>query len=238
MPGARPIFESLVNPIYDYLNQTTARVPLVDSYETDNARSDGMHARSVVGGIFIKLLSDPGEWKKWSRGDRQKVGGWAPLPESPKVVEVVPTSRNTPVNWRYTVQAPPEGWTQPGFDAGGWQEGLGGFGTSGTPGAVVRTRWDTGDIWLRRQFVMPAGAHPNLQFDVYHDEDVEIYVNGVLAASEAGYTTTYGTLEPSPASRALLQPGASITLAVHCHQTTGGQDIDVGLADVIEAPDK
>jgi large subunit ribosomal protein L18 len=48
----------LISPIYDYLNETTARDPLADSYETDRARSGGMHARPVVGGVFIKLLAE------------------------------------------------------------------------------------------------------------------------------------------------------------------------------------
>ena len=30
-------FEAIVSPIYDYLNETTARLPFVDSYVTDNA---------------------------------------------------------------------------------------------------------------------------------------------------------------------------------------------------------
>ena len=40
--GARPWptighdFEKIVSPIYDYLNQTTARLPFVDSYRTDD----------------------------------------------------------------------------------------------------------------------------------------------------------------------------------------------------------
>jgi hypothetical protein len=29
-----------------------------------------------------------------------------------------------------------------------------------------------------------------------------------------------------------MQPGAKIALAVHCHQTTGGQNVDVALASV------
>ena len=35
-----------------------------------------------------------------------------------------------------------------------------------------------------------------------------------------------------PAALALLRQGARITLAAHCHQTTGGQDVDIGLAEV------
>ena len=57
----RADFEALVSPIYDYLDHTTARSPLVDSYVTNNIHSDGMHARPVVGGIFIKMLVRSGD---------------------------------------------------------------------------------------------------------------------------------------------------------------------------------
>ena len=93
-------FEALVAPIYDYLNKTTARSPLVDSYVTNNIHSDGMHARSVVGGIFIKLLADPAMRKKWSSGERTKVGDWAPLPVPPQVKQVVPSGESEAVSWR------------------------------------------------------------------------------------------------------------------------------------------
>ena len=83
-------FEALINPIYDYLNTTTARMPLVDSYTTDNIRSDGMHARPVVGGLFIKMLDDRAMWLKWARRDKEKVGPWVALPAKPKVTKVVP----------------------------------------------------------------------------------------------------------------------------------------------------
>jgi hypothetical protein len=228
-------FEAIVSPIYDYLNETTARDPLADSYETDKVQSGGMHARPVVGGLFIKMLADRGMWKKWSSADKTKVGNWAPLPEPPKVTEVVATSRQTPAIWRYTTEKPAGDWMQPQFDVSGWKEGPAGFGTEGTPGSVVRTTWNTGDIWLRRTLTIPEVPHSNLQFYVYHDEDVEIYVNGVLAVTEGGFTTSYVPLEMRPAAQALLKPGAKITLAVHCHQTAGGQGIDVGLANVVQA---
>jgi len=116
-------FETLTSPIYDYLNQTTARSPFVDSYQTDNAHSDGMHARPVIGGVFIKMLADRAMWMKWAHADKTKVGPWAPLPEPPKVVEVIPTAKTEAALWRYTTQQPADEWTKPEFDASAWKEG-------------------------------------------------------------------------------------------------------------------
>ena len=73
-------FEGFISPIYDYLNETTTRDPIADSYRTDNIKSSGMHARPVVGGFFIKMLADRELWKKWSSGDKVKADNWAPLP--------------------------------------------------------------------------------------------------------------------------------------------------------------
>jgi autotransporter-associated beta strand protein len=145
---------------------------------------------------------------------------------------VVPTSETIAQTWRYTMTAPPSNWATTNFSDAGWNSGPGGFGTAGTPGAVIGTTWNTADIWLRRAFDA-SGLTPqqmsNLVFRVHHDEAVEIYLNGVLAASAAGYTTAYGTLPMSEAARAAIVSGPNNVLAVHCHQTAGGQYIDVGI---------
>ncbi len=222
-------FEAIVSPTWDYLNETTARDPIADSYQTNKVSSGGMHARPVVGGLFIKMLADRDIWKKWASRDHTVLGEWAPLPARAQYKEVVPSSQNQQVTWRYTFEKPAKNWTEPGFDDSSWKEGRGGFGTRGTPNAVIGTVWKTDDIWLRREFTMPTGTFPDLQLLVYHDEDVEVYVNGVLAASEKGFVNSYEPMDISDTAKKLLQPGAKITLAVKCHQTTGGQGVDVGL---------
>ena len=59
-------FAALVDPVYRFLNESTSRVPMTDWYWTHDGKQRGFQARSVVGGVFIKMLADPTIWKKWS----------------------------------------------------------------------------------------------------------------------------------------------------------------------------
>jgi hypothetical protein len=58
-----------------------------------------------------------------------------------------------------------------------------------------------------------------------------VYVNGVLAARDEGYLTRYELLEIRAEAKRAIRPGTNV-LAVHCHQTGGGQYIDIGLSAV------
>jgi hypothetical protein len=223
-------FEALVNPAYRFLAESPSRVPMTDWYWTQNAKQEGFQARSVVGGVFLQMLYDAAIWKKWARYDTAKAAKWAPLPKSPKVVVVVPTSESQPVQWSYATQTQTDGWFKPDFDSSSWQKGQGGFGTRGTPGAIVRTEWNSADIWLRRDFLLPKRKYRNLQLRIHHDEDAEVYINGVLAARAPGYISDYESVPMSVEASAALNPGPNV-FAVHCHQTSGGQYIDVGIVE-------
>ena len=112
-------------------------------------------------------------------------------------------------------------------------QGKGVFGTNGTPGATVRTVWNTPDVYARRTFDLPEVNPAHLLLTALHDEDAEFYLNGVLAATVKGHTGSYVELPISPEARATLKPGKNL-IAVHCHQTGGGQSIDVGLVELKE----
>jgi len=231
LTGARADFEAILGPAYDYLHTTVDRSPINDLYWTKTGREAGMHARPVVGAFFIKPLYEPAVWRKWAGRDQTKAANWAPLPAPPKITSVVPSAEKALIAWRYTTETPANNWPAAGFDDSAWQQGPAGFGTEGTPGAVVRTQWGTPDIWLRRELDIPAGPWHEFQLWIHHDEDAEVYVNGVLAAACSGYVTAYEAVPMSPEAKAALRPGKNL-LAVHCHQTVGGQYIDVGLVDV------
>ncbi|MCK4872729.1 MAG: beta galactosidase jelly roll domain-containing protein [Phycisphaerales bacterium] len=150
----------------------------------------------------------------------------------PTIVTIVETAEDAEVMWRYTFDEPAAGWAEPGYDDSSWEQGPAGFGRDGTPGAVVRTEWTTPDIWIRREFVLDADPADDLQLLVHHDEDAEIYLNGVLAAGLTGYTTSYEEAAITGEAGDRLGPGRN-TVAIHCRQTTGGQYIDAGLVRVV-----
>ena len=135
--------------------------------------------------------------------------------------------------WRFTTEKPADGWEKSDFDASAWQEGPGGFGTRGTPGSRVGTEWSTDDIWLRKTIkVETLPAKPALY--VYHDEDCEVFLNGQQVLTLPGYFGEYQVhalkTEGSP-----LKAGENV-MAIHCHQSTGGQFIDAHLIDADHIP--
>lgn len=58
MAPDKATFEQFVAPLHKFYNETTDRIPMSDWYNTDSKTHVGFRARSVVGGYWIKMLSD------------------------------------------------------------------------------------------------------------------------------------------------------------------------------------
>lgn len=151
------------------------------------------------------------------------------------IATIVPTSRAVPQLWQWTTNSVPSNWYATNFDASSWSTGYAGFGTV-DPNVTPNTAWTTpGYIYLRRTFnpgQLTQQQITDLAFITYHDEDVAIYINGVLAGSASGYSTAYVPVTMNAAGQAAIIPNATNVMAVSCYQSTGGQFIDVGISDV------
>jgi hypothetical protein len=227
----RADFEALVNPVIAFLNATPDRSPMTDWYQTKTARKVGFDARPVVGGVFLQMLYHKEVWHKYAARDKTKAANWAAIPAAPKISVVLPAADTQPAVWNYTTAKPAGNWIGLNFDDSSWKKGKSGFGTAGTPGAVVGTTWKTDDIWLRREVNLPAQEYDEPQAWFHHDEDAEVYINGVLAIRRSGFIAGYDVFPLTPEGRAAIKPGKNL-ISIHCHQTNGGQYVDFGLVDV------
>ena len=142
--------------------------------------------------------------------------------------DFLPTSENDPQTWRYTLTKPADDWIKENFDASHWALARAPFGN-----IVVgfNTSWTTDDIWMQRTFMAPSTLPKQLNVLLKHDEDTEVYINGILATAVHGFfNDSYRSERMNPEALAALKSGPN-TIAVHCHQITGGQFIDVGLTE-------
>jgi len=63
-------FKTFISGAYKFADETPDRSPLGDLYYTNDAKRRTFRARSVVGGIFIKMLTDESIWRKWAQRAR------------------------------------------------------------------------------------------------------------------------------------------------------------------------
>jgi|GEM_PF-115559 len=143
---------------------------------------------------------------------------------------VVPTSQEAPVSWRYTTEQPTANWRLASFDDTAWRLGEAGFGDAKFTDAPVRTIWESDEIWLRREMILPAGKlyFPSLR--VFHGQPIDVYVNGILAVNSSGRSLNYDELDISADAVRSLRPGAN-RIAVHCRRGKRALFIDVGLVE-------
>ncbi len=131
---------------------------------------------------------------------------------------------------KYVVTKPAGNWMGVKFDDSNWIDGVGRY-TNEKP-KVVHTDWNIAnkDIWVRREVMLdsvPAAA----KLLIFHDDDVEVYINGVMAVTRKNWTTGFIVCDITPGARRALKKGKNV-IAMHCNSTKGGQHLDVGIVAV------
>ena len=128
--------------------------------------------------------------------------------------------------WRYTTQTPQGEWTGAGFDDQSWQTGRAPFGHDER--RRIKTQWTTPDIYLRKTFEFDGREFKNGAIVISFDEDTEVFVNGQKLLSTEKFITNYEMRLVTEPLRKALHKGVN-TIAVHTHQTVGGQYIDLAV---------
>ncbi|MBO4593737.1 MAG: DUF5013 domain-containing protein [Bacteroidaceae bacterium] len=146
----------------------------------------------------------------------------------------------TPQSWRYTLTEPGTGWKEADFDDSGWSQGNSGFGANGLSNMTYGTRWNTNNIWLRKNVTLNLTEEElaKLRMIIYNDEDVEVYFNGTMVYSATGYLTDYKTVDFTSAGRQAINREGDNIIAIHVKQTSGGQFIDLGLQVAKDAEER
>jgi hypothetical protein len=150
--------------------------------------------------------------------------------ESPHYKAVLAAGDEQVYTCKYQMETTPaEGWQQPAFDDQNWQTGLAPFGDGRSK---TGTTWVGKDIWVRRKFSITALPTGRLMLKTYHDDDIEVYLNGKRISRQRGANGDYELLALTDDAKASLMIGENV-LAMHCKNTGGGSWLDAGLSEEV-----
>ena len=121
----------------------------------------------------------------------------------PAVQTIVPTSEQIAAALAVHAEHAATKWALPEFDDDTWTRSPRRFSAPAIRRAPSSARCGTRrDIWLRRRFTLGDVDRENVFLRLHHDEDADVYLNGVLAAKVTGYTTDYQLVPIAPRARA------------------------------------
>ena len=150
--------------------------------------------------------------------------------------QLLPTAETEPQSWKYNINSSVSAsWMNVDFNDNSWREGKAGFGTGTPPNSIINTNWSSSAIHLRKALDLTgydAQQLQSLEGRIYHDEDVKVYINGVLAFEESGFLTNYKNVALSREAMATLTPDANNVIAIECLNAGGAQYIDFGLTAI------
>ncbi|HVW16024.1 MAG TPA: DUF4965 domain-containing protein [Mucilaginibacter sp.] len=143
---------------------------------------------------------------------------------------ILAASDEKPYQCRYTKTTPSAGWQNIQFNDNNWDTGSAPFSDDKTQ---AKTVWASKDIWVRRTFTLDNPNVNKLILKLYHDDNVEVYLNGTEIFTNVGWTSDFELIPLKEAVKTLLRKGTNV-LAIHCANTAGAAWLDAGLLDEVK----
>ncbi len=140
---------------------------------------------------------------------------------------IIPYGEGNPVECQYTETPPDNNWMKADFNDQEWKKGKMPFGKGW--GNDFATPWNSKEIWARRTIELNDVSIDRLILQLRHDDDVEVYINGVQVYScEHCYTGNIKEYKLDEKAKSALRKGKNI-LAFHCINPSGNAWLDAGL---------
>jgi len=138
---------------------------------------------------------------------------------------VLPNAKYEAWDGKFVTKAPAKGWEKTDFNDASWQNGKAGFGTPNT--FETKTPWQTKEIWVRREFTLPAsGNEGELYLNYSHDDDFELYLNGTEIVNTGNRAKNNVTVK---LDKSLLNASGKNVIAAHCLDRGGLAYVDFGI---------
>jgi hypothetical protein len=118
------------------------------------------------------------------------------------------------------------------FNDGDWKRGKAPFSDNESTAGTV---WRSKDLWVRRTFNIAGGRSQPLFLKLQHDDNVEVYLNGVQLYQRQGWTGKFIYIPLEGEQRAALKTGRNV-LAIHVANTAGGAWLDAGIVEKVVDP--
>lgn len=154
---------------------------------------------------------------------------------TPEMKTILPTAKQAAYTAKFTTVKPdPNWWYKEGYNISTWKQAPAPFGTKDRNDAMLKggTEFQQ-EVWYRREFTLTAADFEKPTLNIFHDDDVQVFINGVPAFDCAPcYTGDYEFKPISASARKALKKGKNI-LAAYCKNGAGPGYIDIGLADEI-----
>jgi len=156
---------------------------------------------------------------------------------------ILPTGEYNPWEARYSLKPPAEGrdWTLLDYKMKGWRSGEGGFGfpfeEDGAQIHSARTKWDKGQLWIRRSFELKGVLPKTPVLNIRHEGPVMVFLNGKVVYQSAEPHLSYSNFDISKATEGFFHDTKNV-LAVKTavNPESDFQFLDFGLFDAGTKP--